>query len=104
MWKNRSSPFPMSMNPKPLSVKRLIVPSAICRSLPYVVCRLTHPKPSEMLIGLALRRIDWTYFTITARACLEHFAQVLENPTFRARNHSHLLRLNTNHSVSGHVI
>jgi hypothetical protein len=38
MWKNRSLSFPTSIKPKPLSVSRLIVPSAI-RPNPYKKCR-----------------------------------------------------------------
>ena len=35
-WKNRSFAFPVSMNPKPLSVNLFIVPSAMCVSLTIV--------------------------------------------------------------------
>src|SRR5579883_3498354 len=36
MWKNMSLPVPLSINPKPLSVRRLIVPSATCPPSPRV--------------------------------------------------------------------
>lgn len=73
-WKNRSLPFPVSMKPKPLSVNRLIVPSAI-HSFPvvivYIAIRLTiadwplsiaKSVPSEgasTQVGCHTRRAQW---------------------------------------------
>src|SRR5262249_47771049 len=55
MWKNMSLPVPVSMNPKPLSVSRLIVPSAI-RSVSSKKAAL-HCCPSIPDLAAPLRRM-----------------------------------------------
>src|SRR5262245_13144669 len=53
MWKNTSSPLPVLMKPKPLSVRRLIVPSAMFTIPERVVLR---PSPRLHCLGRDRRR------------------------------------------------
>src|SRR6185295_5150747 len=70
-WKNKSFAFPMLMNPKPLSVSFLIVPSAIaCASSGFLQSDACHK---------LFRRFHLTYFMLDEGCQLEYHSCRLFN-------------------------